>query len=144
MKQKTHLLAQVEISEGRGGSSTRPRSRPFRSTVRRRRSSPLWKWKSMLSRSGWPLIARIRSPGRSSPRPAGLREATEATTTPGASAGAVPQVTALRSLPCGGRMLELLEALNHVLQSRGDGERGGDPGKHPRAVGQQLEVERGH
>ena len=33
MKQKTHLFAQVEISDGRGGSSVSPQSAPLRSST---------------------------------------------------------------------------------------------------------------
>ena len=96
MKQNTHLLAQVAISAGRGASSSSPSARPrrvirtvsgrpSRSSERSSVSSPAWKWKSITSRSGAPLIARMRSPGRRPARAAAVRGVTAATTTPSAA-----------------------------------------------------------
>src|SRR5262245_54510264 len=140
MKQNTHLLAQVEISDGRGASSSSPtpaprrsstasRDRPSRSTTNSSRSSPAWKWKSIASRSPAPLILRIRSPGRSPARDAGLLLLTARTTTPGDSAAVVrddPQgSTALMRIVLSdrssagaeaGRRIELLQAMDDVLK----------------------------
>src|SRR6267143_774309 len=152
MKQKTHLFAHVAISPGRGASSSSPRCprgrsilgwrvRPSRSIWRRSRASPAWKWKSMASRSGAPLMATMRSPARRPARAAALRGRTEATRTPSAWLGA--QLVMLGGqlvLERVGGRVELLEALDEVLQPRGDREEGHDPGRAPRQAGQDLEV----
>src|SRR3989442_30065 len=99
MKQNTHLLAHVAISAGVGADSSRPRSRPRRSrpsvcstpsraTVSSRCSSPAWNWKSIASRSGAPLTARMRSPTASPAVAAAVRRRIAATTTPPSAGGA--------------------------------------------------------
>src|SRR5262245_38171528 len=94
MKQKTHLLAQVEISDGVGGSHSSPRSCPHsrrsstewpwhpRARSMASRSSPARTWKSIRSRSGVPLTRRSRSPGWSPARAASPSGSTRRTRTP--------------------------------------------------------------
>src|SRR5262245_1845034 len=151
MKQKTHLLRQVSISPGRGASSSSPRSgpvrlsnalsrRPPRSTERRRRSWPAWKWKSMTSRSALPLMARIRSPGQSPARAAGVRGRTAATTTPVVWLAQAVMLEALDRVRGVVGRIELLQTQDEVLQSRRDGEECGGPGCGLRQEHERLEV----
>src|SRR5918992_245000 len=147
MKQNTHLLAQVAISDGVGGTSSTPSSparritvtvvrAPPRSTSRSSCSSAAWNWKSMASRSGWPLIARTRSPAASPATAAAVRRRTSATTTP--SAAEEHAFIGLRPLGRVGRV-QIAHALDQVLQTRHDRERRGQP--HDRAGGnRQAEV----
>src|SRR5262245_3344622 len=164
MKQKTQALAQVAISPGRGASRSRPRS-PGRRTRRRRwrsparttsissTSSPAWNWKSMASRTSWPLMAITRSPATRPAAAAGDRSRTAATTTPSAGPGAARpgKPAARRALGgAGGRRpeppisadeqvftgvlaggvggVEVAHAVHEVLQTGDDGEGGGQPG----------------
>src|SRR6059036_1392694 len=159
MKQNTHLLAQVAISPARGASSSTPSSAPARrasrsawrapsrSTLSARRSSPPWNWKSIASRSAWPLMARMRSPGRSPADAAGVRARTAATTTPSA------EERGFIGLPLRGvRGVQEAHALHDVLEPRDDRERRGEPhdggqraadvheaGGQPRKHGEDLE-----
>src|SRR5439155_15679796 len=134
MKQNTHLLAQVAISAARGASSSTPRSAsgrratrsawrvPSRSTLRASRASLPWNEKSMASRSAWPLMARIRSPGTSPAAAAGVRARTAATTTPSA------EERGFIGLPLRGvRGVQEAHALHDVLQPRDDRERRRQP-----------------
>src|SRR5687767_11587412 len=131
MKQKTHLLAHVEISAAFGASSSSPRSHPgrrvsrseccapARSMVSRNRSSPPWNWKSMTSRMTAPLRATMRSPTSRPAAAAGVLPRTAATTTPSAEErgfmrGRVPLVA--------GRRVQVAHALHEVLQAGNDGE----------------------
>src|SRR5437899_1457184 len=136
MKQNTHLLAQVAISPARGGSSSTPRSAPRRSSgsvnrvpSRSTRSSssgsPAWNWKSIASRSRWPLIARTRSPRVRPAAAAAVRGRMRATTTPVTSAdtGVVMGGVALRTW----RRARKLQPLNEVLEAGDHRERGGEP-----------------
>src|SRR5438309_12032004 len=95
----------------------------------------------MASRSGAPLMATMRSPARRPARAAALRGRTEATRTPSTWLGAqLVMLGGQRVLEWVGRRVELLEALDEVLQPRADGEEGHDPGRPPRESGQDLEV----
>src|SRR5437879_5340013 len=138
MKQNTHLFAQVEISPGRGGSSSMPRSTPrrrsaiarvppIRSTSSVSRSSAAWNWKSIASRNAWPLIASTRSPRLSPTDAAGVRGRTSATVTPAASSLSPEHWLigrlALRRV---GRV-QIAHALHDVLESRDDRERRREP-----------------
>src|SRR5688572_9464130 len=144
MKQKTHLLAHVEISAAFGASSSSPRSHPgrrvkrsecgapARSMVSRNRSSPPWNWKSMTSRMTAPLRATMRSPGARPAAAAGVLSRTAATTTPSAEErgfmrGGIPLV--------GGRHAEVSHPLHEVLQA-------GDDGEGRRQPHRDLETER--
>src|SRR5438874_5502942 len=146
MKQNTHLLAHVAISAARGATSSRPSSAPrrrraranappSRRTSRTRRSSPAWNWKSIASRSGWPLIARIWSPATSPAAAAGVPARTTATTTPLAStAPGLSQERALTGpLPLlVVRGVEEPHALNEILEARDDREERGEPERDAR------------
>src|SRR5215813_239452 len=81
----------------------------------------------MASRSGVPLMARIRSPVWSPATAAGERRRTDATTTP--SAPPLPAEQALFMLLVLGGMRGIQEShpLHDVLESRNDGEDGGHP-----------------
>src|SRR5574337_1319576 len=161
MKQKTHLLAQVEISEGRGVVSSRPRSfpaarwtasdrrQPFRSSSMASRSSAAWKWKSMLSRSGTSLMASRRSPGASPAAAAGLRGRTWATTTPSADEGRGTGLPRRRRVEEPGSLVEVLDPRrgsedggrqNEKLGGRGELEIHGEHGREHR---EHLEEGRG-
>src|SRR5688572_22516025 len=135
MKQNTHLFAHVAISDGRGASSSTPRSPTVRRTVIGRvaasrstvsvsRSSLAWNWKSIASATGSPLTARIRSPGRRPATAAAVRGRTAATTTPSLAQedGLIPTLT----LGDVGRV-QVPHTLDDVLQPGNDRERGGDP-----------------
>src|SRR6266581_149305 len=148
MKQKTHLFAQVVMSPGRGGSSDTPRSRPgfrssvtvtpapARSTATSSRASAAWKWKSIASRTGWPLIATIRS-ARRSPA-AALRARTAATRTP--SAELAEQRGFMRPIPLvGAHRVQEPHPLHDVLQAGDHGEPGGEP--HHRAARERRELD---
>src|SRR4029077_2482904 len=94
----------------------------------------------MASRSGAPLMATMRSPARRPARAAALRGRTEATSTPSALLGA--QLVMLGGqlvLEGVGGRVELLEALDEVLEPRADGGEGHDPGCPPRESRQGLE-----
>src|SRR5882672_12334878 len=140
MKQNTHLLAQVAISPARGASSSTPssapgrrstrsaRRAPSRSTLSASRSSPPWNWKSMASRSAWPSMARMRSPGKSPAEAAGVPARTAATTTPSA------EERGFIGLPLRGvRGVQEAHALHDVLQPGDDRERRRQP--HDRGQG---------
>src|SRR5262245_5428348 len=156
MKQNTHLLAQVEISDGAGGVSSRPqsaprrtskaaRSRPTRTRRRRSRVSPPATWKSIASRTGWPLMATIRSPGTRPGPAAGVRGRAAATTTPDAGGAGGAQLMSASTLLGGARgRVDLFQALDDVLQPRGHREQRRDPGEEPGHAGQDAEVERDH
>src|SRR5881409_2088444 len=165
MKQNTHLFAQVAISPARGGSSSTPRSAPRRSSgsvnrvpSRSTRSSssgsPAWNWKSIASRSRWPLIARTRSPRVRPAAAAAVRGRMRATTTPVTSAdtGVVMGGVGLRTW----RGAEKLHPLHEVLEAGDHRERGGEPEdearderhvqeapEQPRQHGEDLEERRG-
>src|SRR5713101_7896445 len=95
----------------------------------------------MASRSGAPLMATMRSPGRRPARAAALRGRTEATRTPSAWLGAQLVMLGVHLIleRIRGRV-ELLEALDQVLQPRADGEEGHDPRGGPWRPGKDLEV----
>src|SRR5437870_11784654 len=165
MKRNTHLLAQGAISPARGGSGSTPRSAPRRSSgsvnrvpSRSTRSSssgwPAWNWKSIASRSRWPLIARTRSPRVRPAAAAAVRGRMRATTTPVTSAdtGVVMGGVALRTW----RGAEKLHPLHEVLEAGDHRERGGEPEdearddrhvqearEEPRQHGEDLEERRG-
>src|SRR6266852_2372988 len=135
MKQKTHLLAQVAMSPGRGATSSTPRSprarttvsgrrRPSRSTSSRSTSSAAWNWKSIASRRAVPLTARTRSCARRPAVAASLPGRTAATTTP-FSAEVQPLMRLLALGILGG--VEEPHALHEVLQAGDQRERGGEP-----------------
>src|SRR5688500_4268429 len=144
MKQNTHLFAHVAISPGRGASSSTPTGRvpqttrsvcgaPARSTPRASRSSAAWNWKSIASRTAWPLTVRIRSPAWSPAAAAGVRARTPATTTPSA------EERGFIGFPLGdGRGIEEAHALHDVLQARHDREARRQPHEDDRA---QLDAE---
>src|SRR5919204_4500632 len=139
MKQNTHLLAQVAISPARGASSSTPRSAPgrraspsarvapARSPLSASRSSLPWNWKSIASRSVWPLMARMRSPARSPAAAAGVRGRTTATTTPSAQERGFIVGLPLRGV---GRVQEA-HALHDVLKPRDEREGRGQPHHRP-------------
>src|SRR5215510_8636369 len=113
MKQNTHLFAHVEISAARGASSSMESAR---------HSSPPWNWKSIASRSIWPLMARTRSPGRSPATAAAVRGRTAEITTPSA------EERFFIRLPLRGvRGVQEAHALHDVLQPGDNRERGGQP-----------------
>src|SRR2546430_1824150 len=140
MKQNTHLLAQVEISAGRGVSNSNPRARPRRRTSRaavrvparssssRSSSSPALKWKSITSRSGVPLTARSRSPPQTPAAAAALPWRTRLTTTP---AGASAQEWIFMLTLDGRGGVQEPHAARDVLQTREDREGRGGPDGHP-------------
>src|SRR5882724_12539821 len=163
MKQNTHLFAQVAMSPGRGAASSRPRSdprrrsrftavTPSRSTASSSRSSPAWNWKSIASRSGWPLTATMRSPRARPAAAAGVRAVTAATVTPVTGSprarppcgfalplGSAEQGVFRRVLPLhSGGGVEKPHALDDVLQARDDREPRREPEHGP---GRQLELE---
>src|SRR2546428_12985907 len=87
----------------------------------------------MASRSAWPLMARITSPGWSPALAAGVRRRTAATTTPSGAAPLSSEQRALISLVLRVvRGVEEAHALEQVLKSRHDREAGRQPHDHPR------------
>src|ERR1700675_1893170 len=146
MKQKTHLLAQVAISEGVGAVNSSPRSAPrrtrandprapSRSTVSARSSSPAWNWKSIASRTGSPLTARIRSPATRPAAAAAVRRRTDAMTTPSAEERGFIRLLALGV----GGGVEEAHARRHVLEPGGDREDRREPDHHGHSAMQTEE-----
>src|SRR3989441_1130552 len=87
----------------------------------------------MASRSAWPLMARITSPGWSPALAAGVRRRTAATTTPSGAAPLSSEQRALMSLVLRVvRGVEEAHALEQVLKSRHDREDGRQPHDRPR------------
>src|SRR2546428_185818 len=136
----------------RGRISAETRGRP--SSEWRNCGSPAWNWKSIASRSRWPLIARTRSPRVRPAAAAAVRGRMRATTTPVTSAdtGVVMGGVALRTW----RGAEKLHPLHEVLEAGDHRERGGEPEdearddrhvqearEEPRQHGEDLEERRG-
>ena len=118
----------------RGGRCPRARRRA------QRRASLPWKWKSITSRSGAPLMATMRSPGRRPARPPRV-SADGPPRPPRGPPGhrrRPPRATPLAPPGHSGGRVELLEALHQVLQPGADGEDGGHPGEDSRHRGEET------
>src|SRR5437762_1209127 len=95
----------------------------------------------MTSRNGVSLIARMRSPGRSPARAAGVRAATVATTTPIVAARSAVPLQLIASAPLADRRrVDLLEPLHDVLQAGGHGQDRGHPRERLRQYQQRTEI----
>src|SRR6266536_4892851 len=98
----------------------------------------------MTSRRASPLMATIRSPGRSPARAAGVRSRTVATTTPAAVGLAQAVMLEVAAVGLAGalvvRRVELLESLHEVLETGADGKERGDPRRRLGEEDQGLEV----
>src|SRR5215813_3752214 len=81
----------------------------------------------MASRSGVPLMARIRSPVWSPATAAGERRRTDATTTPSAPPLLAEQALFMLLVLGGMRGVQESHPLHDVLEPRDDGEDGGQP-----------------
>src|SRR5882672_2166605 len=146
MKQNTHLFAQVAMSPGFGAVSSSPRSgprrtrrrtrlTPSRSTESSRRASPAWNWKSIASRSAWPLTVKIRSPAARPAAAAGVRGRTAAIVTALGVQGAFTRLLPLLA----GRRVQEAHAVHDVLEAGDHRERGREP-EHWRGGQSQVEV----
>src|SRR5881409_2148009 len=92
----------------------------------------------MASRSGLPLMARIRSPAESPATAAGERRRTDATTTPSASSLSAQQALLMLLVLGGMRGIQKSHPLHDVLEARDDRE----DRRHPHdGLGRQRQLE---